>query len=241
LAQHLDADENLITARLMGKWDPQTTSFDELVEGDKSDDLSRPYPFFLAYALDLDPAELGNPADWIVERKWDGIRGQLIIRGGQLFIWTRGEELVTDKYPELHPLSSVLPDGTVIDCELLAYRDGKPMPFQEMQKRIGRKTVSKKTLLETPVRAIVYDLMEWDGADIRTKPQHERRRLLESLCADAMVDDMLILSELVHEDSWDEYDRQRLSARTYDCEGLMLKHRDAIYDVGRKRGTWWKW
>jgi DNA ligase-1 len=242
LARHLEMDENTLTARLMGKWIPQETSFQALVKGDgKEDDLSRPYPFFLAYALDLDPTALGDPSVWLVERKWDGIRGQLIIRGGHLYIWTRGEELVTDKYPELHALPSVIPNGTVIDCELIAYHDGKPMPFQEMQKRIGRKTISKKMLAEVPVRAIVYDIMEWKGKDIRTQPQHERRQILESICANYPIDEILILSELVMEETWEQYDAQRRAAREYDCEGLMLKHRDAIYDLGRKRGTWWKW
>ena len=242
LAQHTGRDENIIAARLMGNWDPVASDFQSLVLGsDDQDDLSRPYPFYLAYALDIDPQELGDPADWLVERKWDGIRGQIIVRQKQLFVWTRGEELVTDKYPEFHPLTYLLPDGTVLDGEILAYRGGKPLPFQDMQKRIGRKNISKKMLAEIPVRMIVYDVLEWHGEDVRAKTQQDRRTLLETLIRGHPVRNSLILSELVHEQTWEALNVQRLAAREFDCEGLMLKRRDAPYEVGRKRGSWWKW
>ncbi|HLF63227.1 MAG TPA: ATP-dependent DNA ligase [Saprospiraceae bacterium] len=241
LAQFTGQEENAIAARLMGNWDPVSTNFQTLILGAYEDDLSRPYPFYLAYALDLDPQELGDPGEWFAERKWDGIRGQLIVRSGQLFLWTRGEELVTDKYPEFHPLALLLPSGTVVDGEILAFRDGTPLPFQDMQKRIGRKNLTKKILHEIPVRMIVYDVLEWKGEDIRAQTQRDRRGLLESLVSQHYVKDILILSELVHEDTWEALNAQRLAARVYHCEGLMLKRRDALYEVGRKRGAWWKW
>ncbi len=242
LAQYTGKDENAIAARLMGNWDPISSDFQILILDDAQDkNLSQPYPFYLAYALDIDTQELGDPDEWLVERKWDGIRGQLIVREKTLFVWTRGEELVTDKYPEFHPLAHLLPSGTVIDGEILAYRDAAPLPFQDMQKRIGRKNLTKKMLSEIPVRMIVYDILEWHGEDVRSQPQQTRRDLLESLISDHNTSDMLILSELVHEDTWQALNAQRLSAREYQCEGLMLKRRDAIYEVGRKRGAWWKW
>ncbi len=242
LAQYSGVDEKALTAHLMGKWDPAATTYETLIHGDGTlADLSRPYPFLLAYALDIPTGDLGDPNDWFVERKWDGIRGQIIVRKGNIYIWTRGEELATDKYPELHPLTTILPHGTVLDAELLAWRDGRPLPFQDMQKRIGRKNVSKKMLNEIPVRAMVYDVLEWQGEDIRLKPLWERREILHPIFTDFLVNEMLIQSELVAESSWDAYDRQRLAARIHDCEGLMLKRRDGIYDVGRKRGNWWKW
>lgn len=242
LAKHTQQDENALTARLMGKWDPATSVFQSLILGTtREDNLSRPYPFCLAYALDIEPTDLGDINDWIVERKWDGIRGQIIVRDGQLYIWTRGEELVTDKYPEFHPLTALLPPGTVIDGEILVYRDGIPRAFQEMQKRIGRKALSKKMLAEIPVRMIVYDLLEHNGKDIRSYPQHERRTLLESLIIHPPVSEILLLSALVEETTWQALNTQRLAARDFHCEGLMLKRRDAIYEVGRKRGAWWKW
>lgn len=242
LALHTKQDENSIAARLMGNWDPLTSDYQALILGEAHvDDLSRPYPFYLAYALDIDPMELGDPKDWIIERKWDGIRGQIIIREKQLFVWSRGEELVTDKYPEFHPLAHILPSGTVLDGEIIPWQNGRPLAFQEMQKRIGRKNLSKKMLLEIPIRLITYDVLEWLGEDVRGKTQRERRTLLEEMFRHYVVDDILIPSALVHEDTWEEYNAQRLAAREYHCEGLMLKRHDAIYEVGRKRGAWWKW
>ena len=149
LALYSSQDENLLMHRLSGGWTPEETGFEELIYGsNQSDDLSKPYPFFLAYALDKDPSELGDPGEWFAERKWDGIRGQIIIREGQLFVWSRGEELVTDRFPEFSTLPNKLPEDAVIDGEILPYRDGKPLPFNVLQTRIGRKNVSQ-TLLKT--------------------------------------------------------------------------------------------
>ena len=242
LGRHTGKDENTLALRLMGDWDPQTVTFEELVIDDNpEDDLSRPYPFYLAYALDIGPEELGSVDKWIVERKWDGIRGQLIVRDGNLYIWSRGEELVTDKYPELHPLAELIPDGTVIDGEIMAYKDGEPLPFQLLQKRIGRKNVSKKMQAQIPVRIMTYDLIEWKGDDIRELPQQDRRAKLEQLHREHPVNDLLILSPLVNSDSWEALERERQAAREHKCEGLMIKRKDGPYQVGRKRGDWWKW
>ena len=242
LSKHTGRDENTLALRLMGDWDPSTVSFEELVLDDNpEDDMSRPYPFYLAYALDIDPSELGSVDEWIAERKWDGIRGQLIVRGDKLYVWSRGEELVTDKYPELHPLAELVPNGTVIDGEIMAYGEDGPLPFQLLQKRIGRKNVSKKMLKDIPVRIMMYDIIEWEGVDIRDRPQEERRALLEKLHQDYPVGDLLLLSPLVTVDSWESLESERQAAREHKCEGLMLKRRTAPYQVGRKRGDWWKW
>ncbi|MDX1477290.1 MAG: ATP-dependent DNA ligase [Saprospiraceae bacterium] len=242
LARHTGMDENKIALRLMGKWNPAETTFEELVLADNAeDDLSRPYPFYLAYALDVDPKQLGDLSDWQAERKWDGIRGQIIVRQGRIYVWSRGEELVTDKYPEFESLASILPDGTVLDGEILAYKDGKPLPFQAMQRRIGRKNLARKHLQEIPVRMIAYDLLEWDGKDIREHTLLQRRTLLENMIREHLVQDILILSPVVEAASWEHLEKERMLAREHYCEGLMLKRKDSVYQVGRKRGDWWKW
>ena len=180
LGQATDIEENTLAHRLMGNWGPDDTTFTKLVlEHSPHEDISKPYPFYLAYQLEQAPAELGDVREWQAERKWDGIRGQLIVREGESFLWSRGEELVTDKYPELQVLAEALPDGTVIDGEILPYKDGRPLPFGQLQRRIGRKTVGKKLLTEVPVVLMCYDLLEHAGEDIRERPMQERRALLE--------------------------------------------------------------
>src|SRR5262249_14443526 len=164
-----------------------------------------------------------------------GIRSQLVRRGGRSFLWTRGEELVTDRYPEIAAMSETLPDGTVIDAEILPWSDGV-LPFAQLQRRIGRKTLSRKLLAEVPVVLMAYDLLEWAGEDVRERPLSERRRLLESLARER-----LILSPLVGAATWEELGTQRLDSRSRNVEGLMLKRLDSPYRVGRVRGDWWKW
>ena len=171
----------------------------------------------------------------------DGIRGQVIVRGGKHYIWSRGEELVTDKYPELQNLPDVLPGGTVIDGEILAYKGGKPLPFQLLQKRIGRKNVGKKLLADVPVRVVMYDILEWDGRDIRNEPLSYRRSILDQIQKDYTVEGMLISSPVVEVSSWDDLKKERDRSREEHCEGLMLKRIDSVYQIGRKRGDWWKW
>jgi len=240
LAQYLQVDEASIAHRLMGNWDPQKTSFDELLRSeDHGDDQSKPYPFYLAYPLETEPEDLGDPSDWQAEWKWDGIRGQVIVRGGAVYVWSRGEELVTDKYPEYASFFDSLPDGTVIDGEILAY-DGEPLNFQVLQTRVGRKSVSKKTLSEAPVVLMAYDLLEVDGRDIRHLPMSERRVLLEKLVNSA-TNDALRLSPLVNFNSWEALTALREESRSRKSEGIMLKRKDSPYRVGRKRGDWWKW
>lgn len=230
--------------RLMGNWHPDDTTWHGLVEAeDASADASRPYPFYLAYGLEAEPHELGDPQDWRAEWKWDGIRGQLILRDGAYFVWSRGEELMTDRFPELARAVDFMPDGTVLDGELLVWPHGQPAPssFNALQARIGRKTVPKKLLAEAPVVLHAYDLLEWQGQDIRSRPFAERRALLEQACA-ALPDDAPIrLSPQLTFPTWDALADQRATARQAQAEGVMLKRADSPYLAGRKKGDWWKW
>ncbi|QJW98381.1 ATP-dependent DNA ligase [Frigoriglobus tundricola] len=257
LAQVSKLPADVISHRLMGTWEPTPAFYTGLVAADSGDaERSRPYPFFLAHPLEGDPAALGSVADWQAEWKWDGIRAQVVRRGGQAFVWSRGEELVTDRYPELAAMAAALPDGTVLDGELLPWRrregavgepagdspflNGQVQPFADLQKRIGRKTVSKKLLDEIPVVLVAYDLIEAGGADLRERPLAERRDRLEELVG-AVKHPALILSPRLALDSWDALARERTASRERRVEGMMLKRRGSPYRVGRVRGDWWKW
>ncbi|MEM0991863.1 MAG: ATP-dependent DNA ligase [Bacteroidota bacterium] len=242
LAQYLKVEDSILAHRLMGDWTPDSTSFEELLlKENPQDDISKPYPFYLAYALEEEPENLGAVTDWQIERKWDGIRGQIILRAGELFVWSRGEELMTNRFPEYHQLPKQLPHGTVIDGEILPFRDGKPLSFNVLQTRIGRKKVSKKVLENAPVVLIAYDLLEWQGTDIRARPMSERRELLEQMLAEYDTEGIVLLSELVEADSWEAYKNERANSRAHQSEGLMLKRKNSIYKAGRKKGDWWKW
>jgi DNA ligase 1 len=252
LADISKLDAATLTHRIMGNWEPDTYTFDQLIaEQGASDDISRPYPFFLAYPIQetsekqKSPEELqsslGDAAEWQAEWKWDGIRAQLIKRGGKIFIWSRGEDLATDKFPELHPFLMALPDGTVIDGEILSFQNGQPMPFNVLQTRIGRKNLSKKILEESPVALIAYDCLEHGGNDIRGKTQVERRAILEQLQSGTAQPEIFRISELISFDNWDDLTEIRTQSRSMIAEGIMLKRKNAHYQVGRRRGDWWKW
>jgi DNA ligase-1 len=225
----------------MGGWTPETTTFADLVlTNDPTADLSKPYPFYLAYGVDV-VDDLGPPADWNAERKWDGIRGQFILRGGEHHVWSRGEDLMTDRFPELAQLRDYLPDGTVIDGEVLCFASETPLSFNALQKRIGRKTVPKKLLTEAPVILMAYDILEHQGRDIRDQPLRERRAILRGLLSDISTDAPIRLSQSVTFSTWDDLRHERSRSRELNAEGLMLKRHDSPYLAGRKRGDWWKW
>jgi DNA ligase 1 len=243
LSKATGVDEDVLAYKLMGEWDPSRISFHNLVlEESAQDNLSRPYPFYLAYALEGELEDMGNVTQWSAEHKWDGIRSQTIVRNGQLYIWSRGEELVTDKYPELASFIDVIPDGTVIDGEILPWVDGNIGSFNDLQTRIGRKTVSAALLKKTPVVIRAYDLLEWQGEDIRNRGYIERRQLLERLYQDIKAyQTPLQISERIDLDSWDSALHEKAKARELRSEGLMFKRKDSPYLVGRKKGDWWKW
>ena len=242
LAEVAGLSTEVIAHRLMGDWLPDASFYTRLIARDTGDaDISRPYPFFLAYPLEGDPADLGEPADWIAEWKWDGIRSQTIRRHGQSFIWSRGEELVTERFPELAALAGLLPEGTAIDGEILPWKDGLPLPFAQMQRRIGRKVLGPKILADVPVVLLAYDLLEWQGQDIRDWPIERRRAQLTDLAARLGPANRIVLSEAVPFAGWEELAAARLRSRERGVEGFMLKRHGSPYRVGRRRGDWWKW
>ena len=241
LAKYTGEEESLLAHRLMGNWKPQEVTFESLIiEKDRNEDLSRPYPFYLAYPLEDEVETLGSPQEWQIEHKWDGIRGQVVIRGGEHFVWSRGEELVTEKFPEYEPLANLLPEGTVIDGEILSWKNGAPLNFQKLQTRIGRKNITKKILTDAPVILMAYDLLEENGVDIRELPMAERRKKLEQIVLEAKSD-VLQISPLVELPDWEAIAKERSTSREKGSEGLMLKRKNSTYKVGRKRGDWWKW
>jgi len=241
LARTVQLEPSVIAHRISGNWDPATTSFEQLLsEQSTQTDHSKPYPFYLAYALEGSLQDLGEPADWQAEWKWDGIRGQIIKRNDQLFVWSRGEDLITDKFPEYTILQSKLENGTVIDGEILPYKDGQVLNFNVLQTRIGRKNITKKNLQEAPVGLFAYDLLELNGEDIRHWALAERRAALETQVNSLQLP-WLQLSPIVTFSNWDELTIIREQSRQINSEGLMLKRRASAYQVGRKRGDWWKW
>lgn len=241
LAKTVSLESSVITHRISGNWDPVSISYDELLSEETSaTDWSKPYPFYLAYAIEGDVHELGAPAEWQAEWKWDGIRGEIIKRNGELFVWSRGEELMTEKFPEYHSLRAVLPDGLAIDGEIIPAVEGKPLPFALLQTRIGRKNVTKKQLQEAPIAFFAYDLLEYEGEDWRSRPLEERRAKLDEIVREANHPSLL-LSPVVSFTSWDELAQIREASREKGAEGLMLKRKSSLYGVGRKRGDWWKW
>jgi DNA ligase-1 len=281
LARATGAEASVVAHRISGDWDPDETSFEALLSGG-GEDLSRPYPFYLAYALEDELSALGSPGEWQAEWKWDGIRGQLIRRGDGLYLWSRGEELITDKFPEYRDFIGRLPAGAVLDGEIIGLgsrpdapggrrpvgeprEEGPPdsepregsrpngeprdatdllpfvvLPFAALQTRIGRKNISKKHLNEVPVGFIAYDLLEYDGEDWRGHPLEERRSRLEEIVT-AAAHPLLQLSPVISFDEWEMLTGKRALAREHGSEGVMLKRKSSIYQVGRRRGDWWKW
>ncbi|MCQ3002740.1 ATP-dependent DNA ligase [Pseudomonas syringae] len=279
LAAMADIDSKRVAQRLVGYTDlshrPSAEGFLKLIAAESDDEHAQrggqPYPFFLAHALQqpVDQFEslLGPAENWQVEWKWDGIRAQLVKREGRLWIWSRGEELVTDRFPELHSLVQSLPDGTVIDGEIVVWKTAEPasidsaefslspestpdatqaqpsvQPFALLQQRIGRKTLGKKILEEVPVVVLAYDLLEWQEHDWRSRPQHERRAQLEKVI-ETSKSPVLLPSPVINGKDWLDLSVQREASRSLGVEGMMLKSRDSLYGVGRTKdmGVWWKW
>jgi DNA ligase-1 len=244
LAEASGLEPAVLAHRLMGAWEPTPAFYLELTGRAGSEaDSSRPYPFFLASPLEEEPSALGAVDDWLAEWKWDGIRAQLIRRGGQTLLWSRGEELITERFPELAGAGALLPEGTVIDGEVLPWQDeaGGVLPFAALQRRIGRKTLGKKILAEVPVVLLAYDLLEEGGQDLRERPLAGRRARLEALLGGVASGGRLRLSPRVPGASWDELAAARAGSRERHVEGLMLKRLASPYRVGRVRGDWWKW
>ena len=247
LAAHAGLDPKQIAQRMMGYTEaratPDAARFLALLapHDTPAQQTGQPYPFFLAHALPATPDTLGPCGDWLVEWKYDGIRAQVVKRAGQVWIWSRGEELVTERFPEIVARAQRLPDGCVLDGEVLVWHDDQPQPapFNLLQQRITRKTLGKKLLADAPVIFVAYDLLEQGGRDLRDEPQSQRRTALQQLLADGP----LRLSPLLQGHSWADFAAQRLRSRERGVEGLMLKESTARYGSGRTKadGTWWKW
>lgn len=257
-------EENVISHRLMGHFAPSMEYYNNLMAHDTEDaDTSKPYPFYLAYQLDEHPSTLGDVKDWTTEWKWDGIRSQIIKRNGEIFIWSRGEDLITERFPELAETASYMKDGTVLDGEILAWWDNMPMNFGELQKRIGRKNLTKKIMEDVPVLFQAFDILEYRGKDIRKEPLTARRNMLEnsvrsiyenkkaskslSLIETAeepladIIDGNIVTSIQIAAGTWDELEKIREESRERGVEGFVIKKKDSPYGVGRRRGSWWKW
>ena len=242
LAEVLNVGRTDIARRLMGDWRPSAELWESLRSGAEPEqgDPAAPYPFYLASPLEGEPQALAERAAWLAEWKWDGIRSQLIRRQGRCFIWSRGEDLITERFPELVDAAMSLPEGVVLDGELVASKNGSVQPFAELQQRIGRKKLTADILQRVPVRFLAYDLLEEDYVDIRALPLRERRQRLEALIAHARPDAFGI-SAPVETPDWAALAKLREESRTRGVEGFMLKSLDSPYETGRKRGSWWKW
>jgi DNA ligase-1 len=241
LSQMSHIDASVIAHRLMGGWTPNAEIYHQLFSPDTRDsDISRPYPFYLAYPLDKEIAELGSIGEWQAEWKWDGIRAQVIKRDDRVFIWSRGEELVTEKFPEIEHAAKKLPNGTALDGEILAWQNERPLNFSELQRRIGRKNIGPKLLKKVPVILMAYDILEVDGNDIRDRALAQRFEALTQILAAPPQERILNISP-VTAGSWQQLAEAREQARSRGVEGLMLKRLSSPYRVGRRRGDWWKW
>jgi DNA ligase-1 len=240
LGEALGAEPTVVAARMMGDSTPTADWFEGLRHAGATADPSQPYPFFLASPLDAPPDTLGDRAAWLVEWKWDGIRAQLIRRGGETWLWSRGEELITPRFPEIAAAATHLPDGTVLDGEILAFDGERPMPFSALQQRIGRQKQVAQMMRTVPVVFMVYDLLESGGTDAREEPLAARRERQRAMLP-AAATGVLRLSPEVEAESWEALAAIREESRARGVEGFMLKRRDAAYRVGRRKGAWWKW
>jgi DNA ligase-1 len=235
-------ESTVISHRLMGPWEPSDKFFRWLLSPDRGDtDASRPYPFHLACPLDVLQETLGDRRMWCAEWMWDGIRAQVVKRGGMAFIWSRAGELLGRTFPELADAAANLPDGTVIDGEILPWKDGSALPFGLLQKRLGRQSPARKVLEEIPVIFIAFDLLESQGKDIRTEPLRKRRAELVTILGPAVFTDRIRLSEILGDASWEDLTARRRECRSVQAGGIMLKRVDSLYEAGRHQGSWWKW
>ena len=241
LSKYSEIDSSQLMHSIMGKWNVEEENFEDLISGTNiNPDNSKPYPFCLAYPMEKEIHELGNPEDWQAEYKWDGIRGQLIKRNKEIFLWSRGEELVTPQFPELVSALENMEGDFVLDGEILAVVDNQVLNFNELQKRLNRKTITAKMLKEIPVKSFVYDILEFNGEDLREKPLSERRAILEKLINENPHENIK-LSEIIQYKNWEELTEIRSNSRENNSEGLMLKQKNSHYHSGRKKGDWWKW
>ncbi len=238
LSQAIDISREILSQRLMGNWEPTGQFYQSLKSTEAHHSYLSPFPFYLAHPFEGSLEDLGVFTDWQIEWKWDGIRGQAVVEENGCALWSRGNELISSQFPELLEAMRTLPPGTKLDGEILAYINDRPLSFGELQKRLGRKNVSKSMIEKTPIVFIAYDILEYNGIDLRNKPMHERRAILESI---PITTPRIILSSVVKGSDWQDILNLRLESRERGVEGLMLKRMDSLYGVGRQRGFWWKY
>jgi DNA ligase-1 len=241
LANVAGVEQAVMAHRVLGKWQPTAEDFMRILRPEGTSSPAQPYPFFLASPLQTAAAEFGPLAEWQVEWKWDGIRAQLIRREAQSILWSRGDEIVTDAFPEIADSSRLVPEGTVLDGEILAWEGERVLPFARLQRRLGRRKVGISTLRQHPVVFLAYDLLEWGGKDFRGEPLSERRPVLEALHRRLGASLSIKLSPVISAQSWEELASLQRESRERGVEGLMLKRLNSAYGVGRQRGDWWKW
>lgn len=253
LARLAGVEQAVIAQALAGTWQPTPGMMRALLEGLAEDeDTPRPLPFFLASQIvppefegtpeqetRLVAQQLGDPAGWEAEWKWDGIRAQLVKRRGRVLLWSRGDENLTDRFPDLIEPAARLPDGVAIDGEVLCWAGGAPLGFDVLQTRIGRTRVGTGILSKAPAALVAYDLLTMDGRDLREDPLESRRASLRRVLSGRS--ERLMVSETIPFDTWDELARWRAGSRERGVEGVMLKRRGSGYKSGRRRGEWWKW
>lgn len=242
LARVAGLPQAVMAHRLMGDWQPSAEWFRRLLSAtdQAQSEVGKPYPFLLASPLTDAPATLGPCGDWQVEWKWDGIRAQVLHRHSEVLIWSRGEEILTERFPEVTQAAASLPAGTVLDGEILAWTNEAPLPFALLQKRISRKRVEARLQREIPCVFLAFDLLEEDGRDLRGEPLVQRRARLEKLLSHRPRP-QLRLGPILSVADWSAVAAARADARHHGVEGVMLKRRDAAYAAGRVRGIWWKW
>jgi DNA ligase-1 len=238
LSQSLGVSREILSQRVMGTWQPTPEFFQSLNCDKEHQKYLNPYPFYLAHPFEGVLNKLGSPSEWLAEWKWDGIRTQVIVKDGNVAIWSRGNELISLQFPEILEACQQIPDGTVLDGEMIAYQTDGPLPFGELQKRLGRKNISKKMQKEIPVMLIIYDLLEYQSKDIRNLSLVDRRHLLTHL--PIQLPEFLV-SEEIPFSTWEELKTLRELARGKNTEGVMLKKRTSAYGVGRQKGSWWKY
>lgn len=242
LAEMSGLPASVIASRLAGGVEPTEEFYLRLLAPDDGEVQDhRPYPFFLAHPLEGSLEGLGSLNDWQIEWKWDGIRSQLIHRRDRCIVYSRGEENISDAFPEIQEMAAELPDGTVLDGEVLAWEDERPLPFSLLQRRINRKREEPRLFSEIPVIFMAYDVLELNGQDSRERPLVERRAELEALVGRMGPHARLRLSPLISAHSWEEIERLRQESRSLAVEGVMIKRKASIYGVARPRGDWWKY
>ncbi len=247
LAQVAQVDQAEMAHRVMGNWDPTPSDYAKLLAPQLADARgAKPYPFYLASPLEQPVETLGDISQWQAEWKWDGIRAQVIAREQRITIWSRGEDMLSDRFTDLASVLSGLPDGCVLDGEILAWEPGsaRPLPFSDLQLRIGKTSQARHDELlfvDTPVRFVAYDVLEWQGEDLRSTPLADRRARLEALLHNLRGEPAISLSPVISATSWDELTHLRATSRQRGVEGIMLKRRTSTYGTGRERGDWWKW